>query len=98
MVKKHQRSSEKASSSSSKKIKNRIIWDYIVNNDEYLMELNEGGTTIKCIACADAKGKNGGIFRMRHPFTIGAWNSYQEHLQKYMMLQALYQTRKKIYW
>ena len=47
-----------------------MIWDNIVNNDEYFMELNDDATTIKFSACDDTKGLNGGIVRTRHPFTI----------------------------
>ena len=57
MVKKHHRYSDKSSRSIIKKRKKRMIWGDIVNNDEYFMELNEDGTTIKCSTCDDTKAK-----------------------------------------
>ena len=57
-----------------------MVWHNIVKNDEYFMELNEDGITIKFSSCAGSKGGNGGIVIMRNPFTIGAWNSHKENL------------------
>ena len=51
-----------------------------MKNDEYFMEINEDVTTVKYSACADAKGGNGGIVIMRHPFTISAGNYHKENL------------------
>ena len=51
-----------------------------MKNDEYFMELNEDDTTSICSSCAGTKGENGGIVRMKHPFTIGSWNSCKENL------------------
>ena len=57
MVKKYQRYSDKARKSSIKKRKKIMIWDDIVNNDKYFMELNEDGTKMKCSAYDDTKAK-----------------------------------------
>ena len=58
-----------------------MTWDDSVNDDEDFTELNQDVTTIKFSACDDSKGVNGGILRIRHPFTIGAWNSHKESSQ-----------------
>ena len=58
-----------------------MMWDDIVNNDKYFMDLNKDGTIIKFGACTDSKEGNGGVVRIIYPFVIGAWNSHKKHLQ-----------------
>ena len=49
------------------------FWPDFVMHDEYATELAPNGSSITCLACAHAKGRNGGVIKMRWNFATANW-------------------------